>query len=72
MSVPTQGEVFSKLIENLRMCQEHSAMLAHLINAESPKIGSPDSVKARGWLAVSEAMRLMELKVIDLARGRLQ
>ena len=72
MSVPTRGEIFSKLIECLRMAQEHTAMMAHLINAESPKVGSKDSAQAKGWLAFSEGLRLMEMKVIELAKGKLQ
>ena len=31
-SVPTQGETYAKLMENLRHAQENSAMLAHLAN----------------------------------------
>jgi hypothetical protein len=54
------------------MAQEHTAMMAHLINAESPKVGSKDSAQAKGWLAFSEGLRLMEMKVIELAKGKLQ
>lgn len=69
MSIPTHGETYSKLIEHLRMAQEATAMLAHLRNAEGDAKGR---LLAKGWLVVSEALRLMQFKVTELAKGRLQ
>ena len=67
MSVPTQGEVFAKLIENLVYAQEHSATLAHLANAND------DTSLAKGWLMVSENFRKMQRQITQLATGgRLQ
>jgi len=65
MTVPTSGEVFSKLIENLRMAQENAATLAHLENAN-------DNRKlATGWLAVSEWMKRVQESVTALAMRRM-
>lgn len=63
MSVPTQGETFSKLMEHLRLAQEDAAMLAHLANAND------DRLKAMGWLAVSEQLKKAQHGVTQLATG---
>lgn len=66
MGVPTQGEEFSKLIENLRKAQESSAMLSHLA-------GENQETKLKiGWLHVSENLKKMQKLVIDMASKRLQ
>jgi len=65
MSIPTRGEEFAKLIEHLRLAQEACAMLAHLNRDDSALI-------AKGWLAIEEMMRLVQGKVIELAKGKLQ
>lgn len=65
MSIPTKGEAYSKLTEYLRKAQEEASMLAHLHRDES-------KVKADGWLAISEALKLMNYKVGQLATRGLQ
>lgn len=50
MNIPTEGEEYAKLIEHLRLAQEASAMLAHLVRDES-------RTKATGWLTVSEGLK---------------
>lgn len=67
VSVPTTGEEFAKLIENLRHAQEAAAMLAHLHNAQSKgrKI-------AIGWLGVEQQLKLTVLAVTALATKGLQ
>ena len=66
MSVPTQGESFSKLIEYIRMAQEESATLAHLANAND------DRKLATGWLAVSEWFKRIQEQVTQLAMRKMQ
>ena len=69
MSIPTTGESYAKLMEHLRLAQEDAAMLAHLRRAEGDDKGR---ILADGWLAVSEALKLMQHQVTGLAQGRLQ
>lgn len=69
MSIPTHGETYAKLIEHLRLAQEDAAMLGHLRRAEGDSKGR---ILADGWLTVSEALKLMQRKVGQLAQGRLQ
>lgn len=66
MSVPTQGESFSKLIEYVRLAQEESATLAHLANAND------DRKLAIGWLAVSEWFKRIQEQVTQLAMRKMQ
>ena len=60
MSIPTTGETYAKLIENIRYAQENAAMMAHLVRDD-------DKLKAQGWLAVSEMFKLIQHKVMQLA-----
>lgn len=69
MSPPTVGETYSKLMEHLRQAQEASAIMAHLRNAEGDDKGR---LLAKGWLTISEALKLMQHKVIQLAQSKLQ
>ncbi len=61
MRVPTKGEVYSQLMEHLRLAQEASAMLSHLARANS------ENRNADGWLAISENFRKIQAVVTDLA-----
>lgn len=65
MSIPTPGEEFAKLIENLRRAQEAAAMLAHLRRDES-------KIVANGWLTISEGLKQMQHHVTTLATRGLQ
>jgi len=65
MTLPTQGEVFSQLLEHIRKAQEASATLAHLTRDE-------DKLRAQGWLAVSEMFKLTQRNVTKLAMGKWQ
>jgi len=64
-AVPTTGECFARLIENLRKAQEEAATLAHLERANDQR------TRALGWLTVSEGLKLMQRNVTDLATKRL-
>lgn len=67
MSIPTIDETYMKLREHLRLAQEDAAMLAHLHNDTSTK----GRIFAKGWLTISEAIKLMLDKVMQLMQGRL-
>jgi hypothetical protein len=64
MSLPTEGETFSKLIEYIRKAQETSATLAHLTRANDHAAAS------KGWLAVSEQLKTMQHIIIEIAKGK--
>ena len=66
MSVPTRGEVFSKLIEHLRLAQEDAAMMAHLENANDHR-----KVAIR-WLQFSELLKQVTYKTTELAKRGIQ
>lgn len=65
MSIPTEGDLFAKLIEYLRLSQETTATLSHLAAANDRGLTS------RGWLAVSEQMKVMQRVVTKIATGKL-
>lgn len=67
MSVPTQSETFSKLIEHIVKAQEESAMMSHLAMAND------DRQLGESWLKVSENFKKMQHTLTLLAtRGSLQ
>lgn len=68
ISIPTRGEEYAKLMEFLRYSQESAARLAHLYR-DDPVTGR---AMAKGWLVVSEGLKLMQKNVTDLARRGLQ
>lgn len=61
MSVPTQGEVFAKLLEHVRYAQEGAAMYAHLCRANG------DTVRADGFLRASEGFKRTVKLLTELA-----
>ena len=63
MRVPTESEVFSELIDNLRKAQDNCATLGHLTRDH-------DAVRAHGWLAMSELLGRACHNVTQLAMGR--
>lgn len=70
MSVPTQGEAFSKLLHHLGEAQSQAAMCAHLTRAQSSS--SKDKALADGWIAISEMLKRMQYQVTQIAKGHLQ
>lgn len=66
--LPTPGLMYEQMVEHLRQAQENAAMLSHLINCEDT---IRDKLISKGWLAIAELLRQMELKVTELAQGRL-
>ena len=69
MSVPTQGETLTQLIEHLRLAQESAYMMAHLTRAMG---GSKDNALADGWFAVGEMVKRINYQVIQIGQGKLQ
>lgn len=70
MSIPSKADAYSQLVEYLRKAQEASAMLSHLNAAEGDDKGK---LIAKGWMVISEALKLMIGQVIRLAtKGVLQ
>lgn len=63
------GLMYEQLIEHLRQAQENAAMCSHLVNTEDTL---RDKLLSKGWLVIAELLRQMELKVTELAQGRLQ
>lgn len=69
MAVPTRGDTFARLIENLRKAQEESAMMGHLCSAE----GSLKSkVLGEAWITVSEQLKKMQHVITQMATKGLQ
>lgn len=68
-SIPTISEEYAKMMEHLRLAQESSYMLAHLVRAQG---GSKDNAIADGWFSVGELLKRMLFQVTQLAQGRLQ
>ena len=66
MSIPTEGECYSKLMEHLIQAQEQAAMLGHLHNANDHRAAAVQ------WLRVSDLIKEMQMKLTQLAMGRLQ
>lgn len=65
---PTHGITYLKLINSLREAQEACAVLSHLCSTES---GIKDIALAKGWMLIAEMLRKMQLKVTEMAQGRL-
>lgn len=65
MSIPLEGDEYAKLIEHIRKAQEASAMLAHLCKDKS-------EAQSRGWLIVSEQLKLFQHTVTLLATRKLR
>lgn len=72
MTLLSQGstsvaEEYMKLMEHLRKAQEAAAMISHLHGDTDDK----SRLLAKGWLIISEGLRMMIHKVTQLAQGRL-
>lgn len=69
MGLPTQGETFQELLENLIKAQEACARLAFLTGLQGSQM---DHTLEKGWLGVSELLKKMQHQVTKLAQGKLQ
>jgi hypothetical protein len=63
MSLPSEADKFSELVEHLRKGAEAAYMLGHLC-ADS------DETKSHGWLGVGQLMERMVIQVTQLATKR--
>lgn len=61
----TEGETFAKLLEHLREAQDAAAVLGHLAQAND------HALRGRGWLAVSEMLKLTIHNVTKLAMKKI-
>jgi hypothetical protein len=66
MSIPTQGEIYSQLMEHIRKAQESAAMMSHLIHAETD-----NKELASRWIAVSENLKKMQYILTNLAMRKM-
>lgn len=69
MTVPTQGEEFSKFIHHISEAQSVAYMLAHLARAQG---NTRDNALADGWFSVGELLKRLNWQVTQLAQGKLQ
>lgn len=67
--VATKGEAFSKLIHHLREAQDMAAVISHLHQTED---NAMDKLLAKGWLGVSEMIKMLVHNVTQMAMGKLQ
>lgn len=70
MSVPTQAEVYMRLLDRIHGCQDDAALLAHLTRSMSSS--RKDHALADGWISVSELMKRLAHQITLLAQGKLQ
>lgn len=70
VSVPTQGEVFARLIHHLREAQSCVSTLAHLAGLQSNR--GKDQALANGWLLIERQIAQMVKVVTALATRKLQ
>lgn len=61
--VATKGEAFAKLVHHLREAQEQAAVIGHL-HAEANQM---DRLLAKGWLGVSEMLKMLVHNVTQMA-----
>ncbi len=68
MSVATQGETLTQLIDHLRQAQEKAYLMAHLTRAMG---GRKDNALADGWFSVGELLKRVNHQVIMIGQGKL-
>jgi hypothetical protein len=65
----TRGEVYLKLLDHVRECQDCAALMSHLHNTEGNDV---DKVLAKGWLAMHEMFKLTAHQITLLASNKMQ
>ena len=68
MSVATQGETLTQLIDHLRLAQESAYMMAHLTRAMG---GRKDNALADGWFSIGELLKRVNHQCIQIGQGKL-
>ncbi len=66
MTIPTEGEAYTKLMDHLRLAQESCATLANLAGCHSrPQL-------QRQWLTIEDFFKSVQHKVTLLAQSTLR
>ena len=65
----TRAEAYTKLMHHIEEAQDMAAVLSHLHNTESSEM---DLLMAKGWLGVSEMMKMIRWKITELAKNKFQ
>lgn len=66
--VPSRSHTLAKILDLLDQLRDQCAVMAHLHRTED---SAKDSLIASGWLAISEMMAMVRVKVVNLAKGSL-
>jgi len=67
--VVTRGETYAKMMHHIREAQDCAAVMSHLHNTEG---NDADSLLAKGWLGVSEMLKMMQFQLTELAKKSIQ
>jgi len=67
--VVTKGECLTKIMYHIDELQGLYATYAHLLNTEDNDM---DKLLARGWLGMSELVKMQKKKIIEMAQGKFQ
>lgn len=62
----SEADIFSRLLANLRLCEEAAYVLGHYHKAQD------DFEKGQGFLAVGEMFKMTILNITNLATGSLR
>lgn len=63
---PTEADIFSHLLEHLRLAEEASYTIGHLYKAQD------DFEYGQGFLAVGEMFRMTQINVTNIATRKLR
>jgi hypothetical protein len=66
--LPSHSLIYSQIHEKLIEIQELCAMNAHLYNTEDGPIAS---LLAKGWLGMSDLFKMMQHRIIELAKAKM-
>ena len=66
--LPSHSLIFSQIHEKLIEIQELCAMNAHLYNTED---GPMPQLLAKGWLGMAELFKMMQHRIIELAKAKM-
>ena len=64
--LPTEAEVYSALLEHIRLCEEAAYILGHFYKAQD------DFSRGQGFLAVGEMFKMTSINVTNLATKSLR
>lgn len=62
-SLPTEADIYTSLMERLRLAEEAAYILGHYFKAQD----TSDFDKGQGFLAVGEMLKMTQLNVTNLA-----